>query len=90
MTEMGITGNPFEGVVSQLRITKGTECAIFMYQINAVTYKISLRSKKIVDVAKVAEHFGGGGHVRAAGFYYKGEAQEILDEILSLMKPYFD
>ena len=90
MTEMGITGNPFEGVVSQLRITKGTECAIFMYQINAVTYKISLRSKKVVDVAKVAEHFGGGGHVRAAGFYYKGEAQEILDEILSLMKPYFD
>lgn len=90
MNEMGITGNPFEGVVSQLRITEGTECAIFMYQINAVTYKISLRSKQIVDVAKVAEHFGGGGHVRAAGFYCKGEADTILNEILELMKPYFD
>ena len=90
MNEMGITGNPFEGVVSQLRITEGTECAIFMYQINAVTYKVSLRSKQIVDVSKVAEHFGGGGHVRAAGFYCKGEADNILNEILELMKPYFD
>lgn len=29
--------------------------------------KVSLRSKAYVDVRKIAEKFGGGGHVRAAG-----------------------
>ncbi len=89
MKEMGITGKDFDGVINQLRITTGVDCAIFMYQINAVTYKVSLRSKKIVDVSKVAESFGGGGHVRAAGFYCKGEPEEILARILSLVEDYF-
>lgn len=89
MAEMGVTGKDFDGVINQLRITKGVDCAVFMYQINAVTYKVSLRSKKIADVAKVAEHFGGGGHVRAAGFYYKGEPEEILAEILKLVEEDF-
>jgi len=30
--------------------------------------KVSLRSKNVVDVRKIAEEFQGGGHVRAAGF----------------------
>ncbi len=89
MVEMGVTGKDFDGVINQLRITQGVDCAIFMYQINGVTYKISLRSKKIVDVARVAEHFGGGGHVRAAGFYYKGEPEGILSEILKLVEEDF-
>ncbi|MBQ8246200.1 MAG: bifunctional oligoribonuclease/PAP phosphatase NrnA [Lachnospiraceae bacterium] len=89
MTEMGVTGKDFDGVINQLRITQGVDCAIFMYQINAVTYKVSLRSKKIVNVSKVAEHFGGGGHVRAAGFYYKGEPEDILTEILKLVEEDF-
>lgn len=89
MSEMGVTGKDFDGVINQLRITKGVDCAIFMYQINTVTYKISLRSKKIVNVARVAEHFGGGGHIRAAGFYYKGEPEEILSEILELVEEDF-
>lgn len=89
MAEMGVTGKDFDGVINQLRITQGVDCAIFMYQINAVTYKVSLRSKKIVDVSKVAEHFGGGGHVRAAGFYYKGEPEEILAQILKLVEEDF-
>lgn len=89
MTEMGVTGKDFDGVINQLRITQGVDCAIFMYQINAVTYKVSLRSKKVVDVSIVAEHFGGGGHVRAAGFYYKGEPEEILAQILKLVEEDF-
>ena len=89
MAEMGVTGKDFDGVINQLRITQGVDCAIFMYQINAVTYKVSLRSKKIADVSKVAEHFGGGGHVRAAGFYYKGEPEEILAQILKLVEEDF-
>lgn len=48
--------------------------------------KISLRSKNIVDVRKVAEHFGGGGHVRASGISLKDISienikQKIIDTI---------
>jgi bifunctional oligoribonuclease and PAP phosphatase NrnA len=39
--------------------------------------KISLRSKEIVDVRKIAEKFGGGGHIRAAGGFI--ENKTILD-----------
>lgn len=86
MTQMGLTTQDFDGVINQLRITEGVECAIFMYQMNAVTYKVSLRSKSKVDVSKVAVSFGGGGHVRASGFYAKGEPQEILEKMLSIIK----
>jgi phosphoesterase RecJ-like protein len=34
--------------------------------------KVSLRSRPPVDVCAVAEHFGGGGHVRAAGCRLEG------------------
>lgn len=43
--------------------------------------KISLRSKSIVDVRKVAEIFGGGGHTRAAGLSIDkslNEAEKII------------
>lgn len=46
--------------------------------------KISLRSKSKVDVRKIAEAFGGGGHIRAAGCSMDGksvyEAEKIIVE----------
>ena len=47
--------------------------------------KVSLRSKNIVDVRKVAENFGGGGHVRASGARIMksiDESEEMLLEII--------
>ncbi|WMJ82021.1 bifunctional oligoribonuclease/PAP phosphatase NrnA [Clostridium sp. MB40-C1] len=44
--------------------------------------KVSLRSKNIVDVRKIAEKFGGGGHVRAAGFSVNNSVEEIKDILI--------
>ena len=33
------------------------------------SYKISLRSIGLIDVSTIAQHFGGGGHRNAAGFF---------------------
>ena len=63
------TAKDLDGIVNQLRITKGIECAIFMYATGNLEYKVSLRSCKYVDVSKIAAFFGGGGHMRAAGLY---------------------
>jgi phosphoesterase RecJ-like protein len=44
--------------------------------------KVSLRSKNKVDVRKVAERFGGGGHIRAAGVFIE---DKTLEETKSLI-----
>ena len=41
-------------------------------------FKVSLRSKKCVDVSEIAVSFGGGGHVRAAGFDIEGSLEEVI------------
>jgi len=75
------TPNDLDGIVNQLRITKGVECAIFMYQTGSLEYKVSLRSCKHVDVSKVAAYFGGGGHVRAAGCTMNGTFHDVVNNI---------
>ena len=69
------------GVVEQLRLTKGVELAIFIYPSEAGAKKISLRSKHKVDVNRIASSYGGGGHIRAAGFSTFKCVKEIVDEI---------
>ncbi len=75
------TSKDFEGIVNQLRIVKGVECAIFMYETGTLEYKVSLRSCGIVDVSKVASYFGGGGHVRAAGCMMRGTYYDVLNNL---------
>lgn len=70
-----------DGIVSQLLLTKGTECAIFMYETDSMQYKVSLRSKGKVNVAKIAELFGGGGHARAAGCTMNGTQHDIINSL---------
>lgn len=75
------------GIVSQMLNTAGCECSIFMYEPKTQPgqWKASLRSKSIVDVARVCECYGGGGHARAAGVTAaKGiGSEELLAGILA-------
>lgn len=74
----GVTPKDLDGIVSQLRNTKGVEVAIFMYEISPNEYKVSLRSSKDVDVSVIAQYFGGGGHKKAAGFTMTGSVMMFL------------
>lgn len=69
------------GIVEQLRLTASVEVAIFVYEINHMEYKVSLRSKKYIDVNEVAKYFGGGGHVRAAGCILRGTVYDVINNI---------
>lgn len=75
------TPKDLEGIVNQLRIIKGVECAVFMYEIGNLEYKVSLRSCEYVDVSKIATYFGGGGHVRAAGCTLNGTFHDVINNI---------
>lgn len=82
MKKYHVKPSDMEGIVSQLRNTQGVEVAIFMYELAPDEYKISLRASGDVNVSKVAECFGGGGHVKAAGAGGKGKPQEIIDALV--------
>jgi bifunctional oligoribonuclease and PAP phosphatase NrnA len=49
-------------------------------------YRTSLRSKGDVNVAKIAELFGGGGHRNAAGCTLKGDWDEIEQQVVPLLR----
>ena len=70
-----------DGIVNQLRIIKGVECAIFMYEVGTLEYKVSMRSCGEVDVAAIAVKFGGGGHVRAAGCTMNGTYHDNINNL---------
>lgn len=77
----GVTGSDLDGIVSQLRLTRGVEVAIFIYELETQSFKVSLRSNGRVDVNKVAVFFGGGGHTRAAGCDLQGSMYDVINNI---------
>lgn len=77
----GVDGKDLDGIVSQLRLTKGVEVAMFLYEIETQTFKVSLRSNGNVDVSKVAVYFGGGGHTRAAGCDLQGSMYDVINNV---------
>ena len=70
-----------EGIVNQLKNTRGVEVAIFMYEMGTMQFKVSMRSNGAVNVAKVAAVFGGGGHERAAGVEMNGTYHDIINAL---------
>ena len=81
MQFFGVGPKDLDGVINQLRIVKGVECAIFMYQLDGMEYKVSLRSNGLVNVSVIASFFGGGGHVRAAGCTMKGTPHDVINNL---------
>lgn len=70
-----------EGIVEQLRITKGVEVAILLHEIGEQQFKVSMRSNDHVDVSKIATYFGGGGHVKAAGCTLQGSMHDVVNNL---------
>lgn len=77
----GVTSKDLDGIVSQLRLTRGVEAAMFLYEYDHQRFKVSLRSNGKVDVSKIAVYFSGGGHVRAAGFEMAGTLYDVINNV---------
>lgn len=65
--ENGLLPEYAEGLVNYPRSIDGVEVALLFRELPDGSVKVNLRSKKTVDVNKIAEKFNGGGHQRAAG-----------------------
>lgn len=83
MEEYGVIPKHLDGIVSQLRSTKDVEVAIFLYELEDGEYKVSTRSREVVDLSTIAVKYQGGGHKRAAGFSMSGDAEKIIEIIVA-------
>jgi bifunctional oligoribonuclease and PAP phosphatase NrnA len=74
-----------EGLVNYALSMQGVEVALFFRELADGRFRVSLRSKGKVDVATVAERFGGGGHQCASGCALDGPlpvaAARIIKEL---------
>lgn len=66
-----------DGLVNFARSVRGVEVAAQLVQQTDGTFRIGMRSRGNIDVASVAEHFGGGGHKNAAGFASSLELEDL-------------
>lgn len=77
----GAQTEDIEGIIDQLRVTKGVEVALLLQEIDDQLYKVSMRSNTFVDVSRIAVYFGGGGHVKAAGCTMRGSLHDVVNNI---------
>ena len=85
MAEFGATPADTEGIIDQLRLTRGIEVALFAREDEKDTYKLSMRAIADVNVASICSTFGGGGHRLAAGCNATGDFDDILTQVSALV-----
>jgi len=63
---------------------------VYMREVGTNEYRVSLRSKGDINVARVAEKFGGGGHRNAAGLRIEGNWDEKERELVEAVRDAVD
>jgi phosphoesterase RecJ-like protein len=83
MDRAGAIPEDCEGIVNHLIGISGIRAAVFLRELPAGDhFRLNLRSKGSVDVAEVAEHFGGGGHRNASGCTDAGSLTEVTPRVI--------
>ena len=80
---LGLGTDATEGFVDQIRMVSGSEVALFFREEANGEIRVSLRSRGRVNVAKVSEEFGGGGHLPAAGCTLPGPLEQAVERVVS-------
>jgi phosphoesterase RecJ-like protein len=72
-----------EGLVNYALAIGGIQVALFFREVPSGNFRVSLRSKGNVNVAAVAESFGGGGHECASGCAADGPLASAVEQLLA-------
>ncbi len=86
LAETGMDENDTEGLTNLPTQPEGVEVGITMREKATGGYKISLRSANDVNVSAICQTLGGGGHVKAAGCFVKGELAEVKAKVLAAVE----
>ncbi len=74
-----------EGIINNLMAIRDVRAAA-LFRETAHGVKVSLRSRNGIDVAAIARHFGGGGHIKASGCTVEKPMADAMSEVLAMMK----
>lgn len=88
--ETGTHPSDTEDLVNDCLTIDGTHCAFILVEQVSKQMKASFRSRTDLDVAAVAEQFGGGGHKKASGAMLPGPFNEARDRVLVALKSALD
>lgn len=86
MQEAGASEEDTDGIINYPLTIGEVEAAAFFRELPNNTIRTSLRSKNRVNVARVAELFGGGGHANAAGFTIAARYEELSSRVIEKLK----
>jgi phosphoesterase RecJ-like protein len=76
-----------DGIIELLRAVKDIKVAALFKETGQDIYKVSLRaSNNGVNVASIANYFGGGGHKMAAAFTKQGKLKEIVENLVEIIE----
>jgi phosphoesterase RecJ-like protein len=86
MCASGATGEDCEGLINWALGIYGVEATAFFREISDSRYRVSLRSKGAIDVGRIAQTFGGGGHCCASGHVIAGPLEAASNRVLAALR----
>jgi len=86
LREAGATVDMTEDFINFPRSVHGVEVALLFREITPEKYRVSMRSRGGVDVARVAGRFQGGGHPAASGCTVEGDFSTVQAKVLEAVR----
>lgn len=86
MDRVGAKEEDCEGLVNYALSIGDVEVAVFFRELPDGRFRVSLRSKGKLDVARIAEECGGGGHACASGCSVSGPLHAAVESVLGKIR----
>ena len=81
----GVTFEEVEGLIDVVRRTREAEVSCVLKEAPDGAWRVSLRAVGEIDVCRIAEGQGGGGHRFAAGFSSNDSADSVVARLLAAL-----
>ena len=84
--DTGATGADTENLIDECQRIQTVQAAAVLVELADGGFRCSLRSKGKIDVRKIAQKYGGGGHTLAAGVNLEGPLEKALETVVTEAK----
>jgi phosphoesterase RecJ-like protein len=88
--QSGASHKDTENLIDECRRIRTVEASALFVESKDGRFRCSLRSRGAVDVGKIAQKFGGGGHKMAAGLYLSPPLENAKNLILTEITQQFE
>jgi phosphoesterase RecJ-like protein len=86
---LGLEGRDSDNLYQLLQSVRGVEGIMIVRQETPLRCTVGLRSRDALDVSRIAEKYGGGGHKNAAGASIDGLIDDVILKLLAEFEGFF-